>query len=615
MKFRKKIKYKFDQLLSKGTISLVFALFTVTFVAVVLIGLVAYWVTKSPDSVLSMIWISFMKTLDPGNLADEEGTFFYVFLMTVATIVGIFITSILISIISSGFQTKLENLQRGTSQIIEKNHTLILGWNDNVPIIVSQLVEANRSIRNPKIAILSEQDMMETYIKLKKIVKNFHNTKIIIRTGSLFDKSSLETCAIDSARSVIISDIDDVKIVKTLLAIKQTSFFNEVKSGYITAIFTNEKTMKLAKEMCGEKLVALHLTDSTNRIMAQTCLQPGLSLVYQELFDFYGNEFYFYKNSQLTGKSIGEASSLFNEAVVVGIHKDQEIRINPPKETIISEEDEVIMIAEDEDRIYVNGRNNSRYEDKIILTPHIKTKPLRNILSIGFNDNTFKVIAELLPYVQEGAHIKFLVPDNLEEQLFKEIKTQALIKYDIIQGVTYEREILEKIDYTQIDTIIVFANSHEDGERSDSETLLTVLNLKQIKKEREFNASIIIEIEKNENEFILKYASVDDFIISNVLANKMLCQISENKYLREIFQELLSEEGSEIYLKQVENYVTIDQEVDFYAVSKSAVLKNEIAIGYKKKTILENGGIVINPKKDEKVLFTHGDCIILIAND
>ncbi len=261
MKFWKKIKYKFDQLLSKGTISLVLALFTVTFIAVVLIGLIAYWSTKSTDSALSMIWTSFMKTLDPGNLEGEEGTFFYVLLMTIATIVGIFITSILISIISSGFQTKLENLQRGTSQIIEKNHTLILGWNDNVPIIVSQLIEANKSVKHPKIAILSEQDMMETYHALKQQVKNFDNTKIIIRTGSLFDKNCLETCAIDCARSVIISAIDDVKIVKTFLAIKQTSFFNNVKSGYITAIFTNLKTMKLSQEMCGDKLVALNITD------------------------------------------------------------------------------------------------------------------------------------------------------------------------------------------------------------------------------------------------------------------------------------------------------------------------------------------------------------------
>lgn len=615
MKFWKKIKYKFDQLLSKGTISLVLALFTVTFIAVVLIGLIAYWSTKSTDSALSMIWTSFMKTLDPGNLEGEEGTFFYVLLMTIATIVGIFITSILISIISSGFQTKLENLQRGTSQIIEKNHTLILGWNDNVPIIVSQLIEANKSVKHPKIAILSEQDMMETYHALKQLVKNFHNTKIIIRTGSIFDKNSLETCAIDCARSVIISAIDDVKIVKTLLAIKQTSFFNNVKSGYITAIFTNLKTMKLAQEMCGDKLVALHLTDSTNRIMAQTCLQPGLSLVYQELFDFNGNEIYFYKNNQLVGKTVHDAIMKFNDSILIGIQRNQETLINPPKDMIISEEDEAILIAEDEDKIFINEDNYSLYEDKIILKPHNKTKSIRNILSIGFNNDTCKVIKELLPYIEKGTHVKFLIPDNLDEQLFEEIEDQDLIEHDIIRGVTYERETLEAINYTNIDTIIVFANSQDDGERSDSETLLTVLNLKQIEKERKFNASIIIEIEKNENEYILKYASVDDFIISNVLANKMLCQISENRNLRKVFQELLGEEGSEIYLKHVEDYVTINEEVNFYTISKSASLKNEIAIGYKKKAVSENGGIVINPKKDKQVVFSKGDSIILIAID
>ena len=615
MKFKKKIKYKFDQLLSKGTTSLVFALFSVTFIAVVLIGLLAYWISKSPESALSMIWVSFMKTLDPGNLADENGTFLYVLLMTIATIIGVFITSILISIISSGFQTKLENLQRGTSQIIEKNHTLILGWNYNVPIIVSELIEANRSVKHPIIAILTEEDMMETNNKLKQLVKNFHNTKIIIRTGSLYDKSNLETCAIGSSRSVIISDIDDVKIVKTLLAITQTSFFSETNTGHITAIFTNKKTMRLAQDMCGNKLVALHLTDSTNRIMAQTCLQPGLSLVYQELFDFKGNEFYYYKNDQLIGKTVSEAINMFNDSVFVGLYKNGETVINPSKDEVISEGDEAIVISEDEDTIFINGIPSSQYEDRIIKEPHIKTKPLRNILSIGYNVDTFRVIKELFPYISKGTHVKFLIPHKFDKELFSEIEEQDLIEYDIVQGITYERETLEAIDYTNIDTIIVFANSHTNGERSDSETLLTVLNLKQIEKERKFKASIIIEIEKNENEFILKYASVDDFIISNVLANKMLCQISENKHLREVYQELLGDEGSEIYLKHAKHYVTLNEEVDFYTVSNSAILKNEIAIGYKKKSIAENGGIVINPIKDKKISFSDGDCIVLIAID
>ena len=149
-RFFARIKYKFDQFLSKGTVALVLSLFLLMILIVLLVGIIVY--IFNPDLGLNnLVWISFMQTLDPGNLSSEAGSLLYMAMMTLATIVGIFITSLFISFILNGFQTRLENLSRGRSKVMEKNHTLILGWNESIYVIIKQLIEDIKSIRKPVI--------------------------------------------------------------------------------------------------------------------------------------------------------------------------------------------------------------------------------------------------------------------------------------------------------------------------------------------------------------------------------------------------------------------------------------------------------------------------------
>lgn len=614
MKWKQKIRYSFDQFISKGTFSLILMLFLVTFISVVIIGLIAFAVSGGNADALETIWISFMQTLDAGNLSNVSGSFWYVLMMVFATIIGLFITSLLISFISNGFQNKLENLSKGTSQIVETKHTLILGWNDDVPVIISELLKSNMNVRHPVIVILSEEDSIKVHDTLKTLLKSFQNTKIVIRTGSVFDCANLEMCAIGNAKSIIISGVNDASTIKTLLSIRQTSFFKPDNKGYITAIFADYKNLKIAQDICGDKIEIIHQANSMARIMAQTCLQPGLSFVYEDLFDFSGDEFYFYANNELVGKTVADIINKFNKSAFVGIYRDGKSLINPLKEEVILPDDKLILISEDDDTILLDGTPTNQYQDKMTNIDHFQSKSKRNILSIGCNENTMQVIKEMLPFVRKGTHITFLTAKELDSKCVNDLKNDDLIELELIYGTTYDRATLEKIDYTHIDSIMVFSNDTIDGEKSDSETLLTVLIIKEIIKEKNLDISIIIEIEKNKNEPVMKYISIDDFIIGNVISNKMLCQIAENRHLNKIFGELLSDEGSEIYLKDAKKYVSLHNEVDFYTVVESALHKNETAIGYKIKSLKEKG-IIINPKKDEKISFSEGDCIIVLAQD
>jgi hypothetical protein len=64
-------------------------------------------------------------------MAGDEGWSFRI-LMLFVTIGGIFVISALIGVMSNGLYTRLENLQRGRSYVVEENHTVIIGWNEKV---------------------------------------------------------------------------------------------------------------------------------------------------------------------------------------------------------------------------------------------------------------------------------------------------------------------------------------------------------------------------------------------------------------------------------------------------------------------------------------------------
>ena len=112
----------------------------------------------------------------------------------------------------------------------------------------------------------------------------------------------------------------------------------------------------------------------------------------------------------------------------------------------------------------------------------------------------------------------------------------------------------------------------------------------------------------------------DDFVVSNRLVSLMLAQASENQYLAAIFDDLLDEEASEIYMRPVGDYVAIDQPMTFWTIAESARLRGEIAIGYRRVRTAEAdkralGGVTVNPLKSEALAYLPEDRIIVLARD
>lgn len=406
---RQRLRYWFDNTLSSGTTAMVVWLTLATIVLILVVATAAAIAeVRSDGSELSFgeaLWSTLMRTLDPGTMGGDVGWPLRIASLT-ATIGGILVVSSLIGLLANGISDRVAELRRGRSPVLERGHTLILGWSPKVFPIISELTIANENQGGGSVVVLAAREKGEMDRLLDARVPERRGTRIVCRSGVPFEPLDTAIARPDAAKSVIVlnpGDEDgDAEVVKTALALLGTAGLRE--------------GVPVVAEV-GDSFTAAALRDGTNgvvsvvrsgsviaRVTAQVCRQPGLSKVYQELFDFDGDEIYFHAVPQLDGSTFAEALESFEQAVPLGIrHRDGRVVLNPPHETVLSGGDELVAIAEDDDKIVHTpargGRAGNAGETVAALAP---AEP-EHVLMIGWNRMAPEIVRELDGYVTPGA--------------------------------------------------------------------------------------------------------------------------------------------------------------------------------------------------------------------
>lgn len=613
-----RISYQFDNIMSRGAISLIILLFLITFIVVLIVGLAAFLVDpKQTGSLADSIWSSLMHIIDSGNLASDnlaDNKFFPV-LMTLATICGLFVTSILIGIINTTFQTKLESLRKGNSRVLEHGQTIILGFDEHIYSILSELIVANENQRKACIVILAEEDKEVMVDSIRARIPDTKNTRIICRSGKPSSSSDLENVGIHQCKNIIVAEFDDMKTIKTILAAA-----NILESGknpndvHITSIINSEENLEAARIAGGKYLEVLHFENAISRIIAQTCRQSGLSEVYQELFDFDGDEIYIEHLPQLAGKRFGEVPLYFECTSVLGLKRGEEILINPPADIEIVMQDEIIMIAAD-DGVAVPLAQPGKW-DAGAMQSSITASPAEpeNLLILGYNRLAVRVLTEIDNYMSPGSKVVLACEEDEANTAFEALKFKNL-GLNIHVANIYNRAVLEGLLGQGFDYIVVLSDLELDSEGSDSKTLMLLLQLRDIAKKTGRDYTIVSEMRDSENQKLASCIHVNDFVIGSNLVSIMMTQVAETRHLKAVFDVLLSDEGSEIYMKPALDYVHERIDVDLFTATQAALRHGELLIGYKKRS--ENGQykIHVNPPKSEKVRFTKDDSFIVLAEN
>ncbi len=565
-------------------------------------------------------WQSLMHSIDAGTVAGDSG-WTYRGLMFLVTLGGIFIVATLISTISSGLEAKLEELRKGKSFVCEENHTLILGWSSRIFRVVSELSVANANAQKPRVVILANKDKIEMEDEIRAKIEDPGHTKVVCRSGSPIDLDDLEIVNPHATKSIIILSPEeysdpDSQVIKMILAI--TNNPNRRPEPYhIVAELRDAKNIEVAK-MVGKDEVELILpSELVSRITVQTSRQTGLSVVYQELLDFGGDEIYFKDEPGVVGKTYGEALAKFEDSCLIGIRSSGVTKLNPPLETLIKSNDAIVSIAADDDKIRVVGIANVN-ESAIVSTKPSKQIKERNLL-LGWNHKGEIIVREMDNYVAKGSELTVVseLPETQElvEKIASELKN---LKVRFQLGDTTNRRLLDSMNLTAYQHIILLCYGDDmEIQEADSKTLMTLLHLRDIESKKGEAFSVVSEMLDVKNRALAEVAKADDFIVSDELAGLLLTQVAENKELGKVFDDLFDADGAEIYLKPASDYVSIGISVNFYTVLESARRRNETAIGYRIVAEANDAekayGVRVNPRKSENITFTADDRVIVLA--
>jgi len=630
--FKQKFTYFFDNTLTKGTKAIVVWLSIVTLILVLFFSLIYLVIgVKFEDSgqlnFFEAFWQSLMRSLDPGTVAGDTIWILRI-VGIIVTISGIFILSSLIGILSSGLESKLDDLRKGRSIVLTKGHTLIIGWSPKIFHIIEELIIANENQSKPSIVILSKKDKVEMDDEINDKIADKKNTKIICRTGDALEDVDLQIVNPDEAKSIIIltpeeldDNLHDIHVIKSILSLIYNNSRQNKKYHIVTEI-KNKDNLEAAEIAGGDEVSLIFSKEIVSKITAQTCHQSGLSIVYMDLLDYEGDEIYLQQQPELVGKTFKELLFAYETSSVLGIKKHTgTILINPPMDSIFEQGDSVIAVSEDDDTVILSGKMEFSISENVIKNgERISSIKKENNLILGWNSKGWNIINEMDEYLKEGSNTDIVVNFEVDYKEFEALKAKLINqKLEIKEGDYSKRPLLLQLEIEKYNNIIVLANEKVSAQIADAFTLITLIHLRQIAKESNKKFNIISEMFIQKNRELAEITEADDFIISHDFISRILTQVSENKDIKFIFDYLFDSEGSEIYLKDAGIYIEIGKPVNFYTVLEAASRKNEIAFGYRitadSNNKEKNYGIVINPNKSDMITFSEGDKIIVLSED
>jgi voltage-gated potassium channel Kch len=639
---RKRLRYRFDNWMARGIGAqiLLLALVTTVLVLVTALAIVVFDVVPTsdkgvPDSFGMVVWKALMRALDAGTLAGDVAGWTFLFVMLFVTLGGIFVLSALIGIINQGFGAMIDRLRRGHSAALETGHTVILGWGPKIFTLLRELGEANANQRHACVVILADRDKVEMDATIASELGK-HRMRIVTRRGSTMSPDDLHLVSLATAKSIVVlapehhangdamaAHESDTVVLKTLLALVKAAPADQL---HIVAELFDEQSESVARMVVGDAAALILAAPLISRLLVQTGRQPGLSIVYTELLDFAGVEIYIQPQPALVGKTFREAVFAYDSSTLLGVvTAADDLVLAPPADRRLVDGDRLIAISEDDDTLVLDGASlaagalavPTAIDEAAIIDPPQRTasRPERTLV-LGASRRLGRVLTELDSYVAPGSTV--LVVGELEppaEALGQLRNMQAATRV----GDVTQRATLDALDVTSFDHILLLSETvNRTQEMADARTTVTLLHLRDLERRAGKKVPITSEILDIQSRELATVAEADDFIVSNTLVSLMVAQVAENPHLVQVFDELFSAGGKELYLKPVTDYVRAG-ELSFGVVCEAALRRGEIAIGYRIGSHARDPevafGIVVNPSKRAKVRLGSGDSVIVIAED
>jgi len=611
---RQRLGYRFDAALSRGP-SIVIGWLGLLTLIVIMISAVILAITRLRGvnggerlPLGEAIWQSMLRVVDAGTFAGDSGWLPRI-LGLLVTLAGIFIAGSLIGLIASAVDQRIEALRKGRSTVLEHGHTLILGWSERVPAIVSELVLANESLKRAAIVVLANEDKVTMEETLRDAIGDFRTTKLVCRSGHTSAFADLALVNVTGARSIVVIGGNDASVVKTLLAMRHLGTQPDVP---IVAELIGQDAATSVRALFDQQILIVNSDAVVAELTAQACRQRGLSQVFRELLDFDGDEIYFEVFPELIGTSFGGAHLMFETSSLLGLMTtDGDVVLNPPPDRVLAVGDQLIGIASD-DSTFVAGQ--SIHPQELEVRDHLAddSNVDRRIILVGWSQLGPRVVAELDEFLGPETTVEIIVDPAIHDpiEVRQSFETQTIATE--VRTVSGRPEQIAQAAASRAfhEVIVLGRRIGMSAEEADAATLLTLMSFSQLpQRDGAERVRVVAELLEQRHAPLAMATGADDFIVSDELTSLMMAQLSERGALDRVFRILFDRGGATIQMVPAAGYGVTTRTGTFADVVAAAAAVNQCAIGYRRHA---DGEVVVNPAKNAPLRLDELDVVVVL---
>ncbi|MEV1067754.1 NAD-binding lipoprotein [Streptomyces sp. NPDC050263] len=621
---RDRLRYRFDNTLARSTGRLVGWLAVTCLGIVVPASALMVWTDpaapRSLSGRLAAVWRVSGETL---RLGAVTGAPLRMLLSVLLGLVALLYVSTLIGLITTGLTDRLTELRRGRSTVVETGHSVVLGWSEQVFTVVGELVAARADQRWGAVVVLADRDRTELEEALAAVLGPTGATRLICRSGSTADPEALGLVSPGAAHAVLVlpgaQPAGDAESVRTLLALR--AVLGDKAGPAVVACVRDERYRAAARLAAGPRGIVLESDRTAAGLIAHSALHPGLTPVLRELLDFDGDEFYLTAGHGLAGRRFGDVLLDCATAAVAGlVRADGTPLLNPPPQTVVAPGDSLVVVAPDEE--------TARWEDcRDLVDPSLIAErgsdagePSRFLL-LGWNRRAPHLVDQLRRSTRPGS-VLHVVTDATEQvqppppvpgpvPLPEPRNGQALADGLTVTFETADPtcpESLRGLDPASYDRVIVLG---AETDRADDRTLVVLLILRSLAEEAGRAVPVVAELADERNRALAPLGPGSEAVVGGQLTGLLMAQVSQNRHLAGVFEELFTAGGGTLRLRPAHRYVLPDRPASFATIVAAARDLGECAIGHRR----HDDGVRLNPAKAERRVWSREDDIVVVVTE
>jgi len=159
--------------------------------------------------------------------------------------------------------------------------------------------------------------------------------------------------------------------------------------------------------------------------------------------------------------------------------------------------------------------------------------------------------------------------------------------------------------------IVLLCSYDEDAEDADMKTTFLLLHLRDLRSRFSLQFNITAEMRREANQRLAASDDHTDFVVASDMSSLFLAQLAESPELADVFREILSNKGNELYLKNAKDLKCSGEHTT--AELRGIALKQQyILLGYMKA---ENKESIFNPPLYETITLQDHDSVIVLGED